>query len=64
MATLSKKEGPVVLDLPLDRITSVRGQGFLVAKLLVTAGDTTYKFGVFSIGKWEKKILKLRSGAN
>ena len=63
IATFSKKEGEVVLDLALDKITSVKGQGFLVAKLLVSSADKTYKFGVFNIGKWEKEIGKLRTTA-
>ena len=64
LATLSKKEGDIVLDLPLARISSIRGEGFLVAKLLISTGDVTYKFGVFSIGKWEKEIQKVRQGAS
>lgn len=35
MATLSKKEGEIALDIPLDKITSVRAEGFLVKKLVV-----------------------------
>lgn len=62
MATFSKKEGEIVLDLPLESITSFRPEGFLVKKFVVTAGDKTYKFGVFSNGKWDK-TLKQAKGA-
>jgi hypothetical protein len=57
MATLSKKTGDVLLDIPLERITSVRSEGFLVTKVvIVTTNNKTYKFGVFSTGKWAKEI--------
>ena len=59
MATLSKKEGEIALDIPLDKITSVRAEGFLVKTLVVVADDQTYKFGVYSNGKWERQIKQL-----
>lgn len=59
MATLSKKEGEVVLDIPLSKISAVRAEGFLVKKLVVVSGDQTYKFGVFNNGKWERQIKQL-----
>jgi hypothetical protein len=62
MATFSKKEGEIILDLPLESITSFKPEGFLVKKIVVTAGDQTYKFGVFSNGKWDK-MLKQAKGA-
>ena len=52
MATLSKKEGEIVLDIPLDKISGVRSEGFLVKKLVIASEGQTYKFGVFSNGKW------------
>ena len=65
IATLSKKETEIVLDIPLDRIASVRSEGFLVKKLVVTvSGDRTYKFGVFNNGKWERQIKQLTNGAS
>jgi hypothetical protein len=64
IATLSKKETEVVLDVPLDKIASVRSEGFLVKKLVVTvAGDQVYKFGVFNNGKWERQIKQIINGA-
>jgi len=59
MATLSKKEGEVVLDIPLGKITGVKTEGFLVKKVVVISGDQTYKFGVYSNGKWERQIKQL-----
>lgn len=54
MATFSKKEGDIVLDIPLAQVSSFRGEGFLVKKFVLVAGDQTYKFGVFSPGQWQK----------
>lgn len=62
MATLSKKEGDVVLDIPLDR-ASARSEGFLVKKLVITEGQNTYKFGVFSNTKWERQIKGLQQAS-
>jgi hypothetical protein len=59
MATLSKKEGEVVLDIPLIKITAVKAEGFIVKKVVVVSGDQTYKFGVYSNGKWERQIKQL-----
>lgn len=59
MATLSKKEGDVVLDIPLSKISSVKAEGFLIKKVVVFSGDQTYKFGVFSSGKWERQIKQI-----
>ena len=63
MATLSKKEGDIVLDFPLDKISEVRSEGFLVKKLVVVADGQTYKFGVFSNGKWERQIKALKGAS-
>ena len=59
MTTLSKKEGEVVLDIPLIKITAVKAEGFIVKKVVVVSGDQTYKFGVYSNGKWERQIKQL-----
>jgi hypothetical protein len=66
IATLSKKETEVVLDITLDKICSVRSEGFLVKKLVViVVGNQTYKFGVFNNGKWERQIKQqLTNGAS
>lgn len=60
MATLSKKEGAVVLDIPLGQISSFRAEGFLVKKFVIVADGKTYKFGVFSSGKWEKQMKQAK----
>lgn len=59
MATLSKKEGEVALDIPLSKISSVKAEGFLVKKIVVVSDGQTYKFGVFSNTKWERQIKQL-----
>jgi PH (Pleckstrin Homology) domain-containing protein len=63
MATLSKKEGEVVIDIPLDKVTVVKSEGFIVKKLVITSGDQTYKFGVFNNGKWERQIKQLKGAS-
>ena len=63
IATLSKREGDVIIDIVLDKISDVRSEGFLVKKLVVSSGDMIYKFGVFSNGKWERQMNELRTGA-
>lgn len=63
MATLSKKEGEIVLDIPIEKISAVRSEGFLVKKLVIASAGETYKFGVFNNGKWERQIKALK-GAN
>ena len=59
LATLSKKEGDIALDIPLAKISSVRAEGFLVKKLVVVSDNETYKFGVFNNRKWERQIKQL-----
>ena len=60
MATLSKKEGEIALDLMVDEISEVRSEGFLLKKLVITTNGQTYKFGVFSNSKWERQIRQLK----
>ena len=65
IATLSKKETEIVLDVPLDKISSVSSEGFLVKKLVITVGgEQIYKFGVFNTGKWERQIKQAINGAS
>jgi len=57
MATLSKKVEGVLLDLPLDKISSVKSEGFIIKKVVITTIDgQAFKFGVFNIHKWVKLI--------
>jgi hypothetical protein len=60
MATLSKKDGAVALDIPLGQISSFKAEGFLVKKFVIVADGKTYKFGVFSSGKWEKQMRQAK----
>ncbi|MEO9321016.1 MAG: hypothetical protein ABI361_10105 [Nitrososphaera sp.] len=63
IATFSKKEGDVLIDVPLADISAASSEGFLVKKLVVSLKNgVVYKFGVFSIGKWQKKITELKHG--
>jgi hypothetical protein len=64
MATFSKKEGEIALDIPLGMLSAVRSEGFLVKKLVVSTADKTYKFGVFNNGKWERQIKTVKGGAS
>lgn len=64
MATLSKKEGSIILDMPLTQITTFRSEGFLVKKFVIVAGTQVYNFGVFSTGQWEKQLRHAASGAS
>ena len=56
----SKKFGNTVLDVKLNEIIEVAKEGRLIKKVRIKVksdeGEMTYKFGVFSTGKWEKEI--------
>jgi Bacterial PH domain len=56
MLTLSKKTTEAALDIPLDKITSVKTEGFIATKLILVTNGSVYKFGVFSNRKWAKAI--------
>jgi hypothetical protein len=56
MATLSKKTGDIVLDIPLKNIAFVESQGFIIAKVVIGVDEKIYKFGVLSTGRWAKTI--------
>ena len=56
IATLSKSTGDVLLDIPLDKISSVFAEGLIIKKVVISAGDRTYKFGVFNTGKWAREV--------
>src|SRR3954471_22291449 len=55
IATLSKSTGDVLLDIPLDKISSVSAEGFIIKKVVFSTGDRIYKFGVFNTGKWARE---------
>lgn len=56
----SKKFGKTVLEVKLDQIVDVAKEGRLIKKIRIKVktqeGDKTYKFGVYSNGKWEKEL--------
>ena len=58
MMVLSKKTGEVVLDVPLDKISSVKAEGFLLKKVTIVVDQKQYKFGVFNNSEWVKSIQK------
>lgn len=58
MVVLSKKTGEAVLDVPLDKISSVKAEGFLIKKVTIIVDHTVYKFGVFNNSNWVKAIEK------
>lgn len=58
LATLSKKVGSILLDVPLSQINSVRSEGIILTKVVVVTNTQEYKFSVFSSGKWAKEIQK------
>lgn len=62
LATLSKRTGDLLLNIPLVEIKASKGEGFLLKKVVViTIQNDIYKFGVFSNSKWAKEIEKSKS---
>ncbi|HEX7142654.1 MAG TPA: hypothetical protein VF222_09280 [Nitrososphaeraceae archaeon] len=62
LATLSKRTGELLLNIPLVEIKASKGEGFLLKKVVViTIQNDIYKFGVFSNSKWAKEIEKSKS---
>jgi hypothetical protein len=57
MTTLSKKTEEVLLDIPLEKISATKSEGFIIAKVVVELGDRSYKFGVLNTGHWAKEIM-------
>jgi hypothetical protein len=58
MVVLSKKIGEAVLDVPLDKISSVKAEGILLKKVTIVVDQKQYKFGVFNNNEWVKSIQK------
>ncbi|MGE0242487.1 MAG: hypothetical protein AB7P56_01020 [Nitrososphaeraceae archaeon] len=59
LATLSKRTGELILDIPLNEIKEAKTEGFLLKKVVViTIKDEIYKFGVLNNSKWAKEIQK------
>ena len=62
LATLSKRTGELLLNIPLVEIKASKGEGFLLKKVVViTIQNDIYKFGVFNSSKWAKEIEKSKS---
>ena len=62
LATLSKRTGDLLLNIPLVQIKASKGEGFLIKKVVViTIQNDIYKFGVFNNSKWAKEIEKSKS---
>lgn len=57
MATLSKKPGKVLLDIPLKDILNAKKEGRIIKKIVIKTSEI-YKFGVYDTNRWEKTILK------
>src|SRR5574342_711870 len=56
IADFTKKIGDTVIDVPLNQITSVGREGWLIKKIWLNVktpdGEKTYKFGVYNTKKW------------
>jgi hypothetical protein len=62
LATLSKRTGELLLNIPLVEIKASIGEGFILKKVVViTIEDKIYKFGVFNNSKWAKEIEKSKT---
>ncbi|MGI0044438.1 MAG: hypothetical protein ACRD47_12075 [Nitrososphaeraceae archaeon] len=57
MTTLSKKTEEVLLDIPLEKISASKSEGFIIARVVVELSDRSYKFGVLNTGHWAKQIM-------
>ncbi|MDP9197505.1 MAG: hypothetical protein M3O24_02965 [Thermoproteota archaeon] len=56
LATLSKRVGKLLLDIPLNRIKSVKSEGLILTKVVIITDDGDFKFSVLNSGKWAKEI--------
>jgi len=62
LATLSKRTGELLLNIPLVKIKASKREGFILKKVVViTIEDNIYKFGVFNNSKWAKEIEKSKA---
>ena len=58
LATLSKKLEGVALDVPLQSIKSIKKEGFIVTKVVISVDDSIFKFSVFNSNKWAQEIKR------
>ena len=62
LATLSKKLDSLMLDIELNSIKSVRTEGLVITKLVISADNKIFKFSVFNTKKWAQEIrLQMQS---
>ena len=62
LATLSKRTGELLVEIPLNEIKESKKEGFLLKKVVViTINGDIYKFGVLNNSNWVKEIEKSRS---
>ena len=55
MVVLSQKTGEVVLEVPLDKISSVKAEGLLLKKVTIVVDQKQYKFGVLIIASGQSR---------
>lgn len=56
LATLSKRMGKLLLNIPLNKINFAKSEGIILTKVVISTDDQQYKFSVFNSGKWAKQI--------
>ena len=62
LATLSKKLDSLMLDIELNSIKSVRTEGLVITKLVISTDNKILKFSVFNTKKWAQEIrLQMQS---
>jgi hypothetical protein len=64
MATFWKEAGELILNIDLNKVSSVESHGFIIAKVTIGIGDHFYKFGVLNPGRWAKVIKKQIASMN
>jgi hypothetical protein len=62
LATLSKKLDSLMLDIELNSIKSVRTEGLVITKLVISTDNKIFKFSVFNTKRWAQEIrLQMQS---
>ncbi len=56
LLTLSKKAEEVLLEIRLSDIISVKSEGLIATKLVITTKDKVHKFSVYSNREWTKAV--------
>lgn len=63
LATLSKKLDSLMLDIELNSIKSVRTEGFVITKVVISTDNKIFKFSVFNTKRWAQEI-RIRMQSN